>query len=74
MEKIAINSSRLQWCCDILDISIDYLGRHTKTKIATNTLEKALQGSNSLSINQLESIAYFFNRSLLFFYQSKSCQ
>ena len=67
MEKIAINPNRLQWCCDILDINIDYLGQHTKTKIATNTLKKALQGSNSLSINQLENIAEFFNRSLLFF-------
>ena len=65
MEKIQINATRLQWCCDSLEIDINYLAK--TIKIATDTLEKAMENKAVLSVTQLEKIAKFFKRNLLFF-------
>ncbi|MCF6309452.1 MAG: ImmA/IrrE family metallo-endopeptidase [Sulfurimonas sp.] len=72
MEKIQINPSRLQWCCNTLDIDIDYLSIHIK--IAKQTLEQAMQNQAVLSVKQLEKIANFFKRNLLFFIDPSEIQ
>ena len=65
MEKIAINPERLKGRCQMLGVDIDSLGQ--QTKISAKTIEKACQGDASLSMKQLDNIAQFLNRSLLFF-------
>ena len=59
-EKIIINPTRLQWCCEAIDVDIEQFA--DDIKIAKTTLEKA-----EISIKQLEKIAKYFNRGLLFF-------
>lgn len=66
--KIAINPERLQWCCDIFGINSREL--HADIDIAESTFKKAIDGKEVLSVNQLEKLAKFFNRSLLFFINS----
>jgi len=68
MEKIAINPSRLEWCLNTVQIDIDSLS--TELKIAQKTLEQAMKSESALSINQLEKIAGYFRRNLLFFLES----
>jgi Zn-dependent peptidase ImmA (M78 family) len=65
MEKIAINPQRLQFCCNMLGIDIQIL--YKELSIAKTTFDLAIRGEEALSIKQLEKIANFFNRSLLFF-------
>ena len=65
MKKIAINPHRLQWCMNTSEIDIS--GLSTSINIAMQTLEHAMTNQAVLSINQLEKIANFFKRSLLFF-------
>ena len=72
MEKIQINPSRLQWCCNTLDIDIDYLSKHIR--IAKQTLELAMQNQAVLSVTQLTKIANFFKRNLLFFIDPSEIQ
>lgn len=69
MKKIALNPSRLEWCLrtsqtDVLSLSI-------KLKIAQATLEQSLEKKSVLSINQLEKIANYFKRSILFFLEEE---
>jgi Zn-dependent peptidase ImmA (M78 family) len=68
MEKIAINTERLQFCCDMLSIDINKL--YQDINITENTFKKAISGGRALSIKQLEKISKYFNRSLLFFVNS----
>ncbi len=72
MEKIAINPARLQFCCNMLGIDITEL--HKDIGVAQNTLKQVVGGEEALSIAQLEKIANFFNRSLLFFLNPKDAQ
>jgi len=65
MKKIAINPHRLQWCMNTSKIDIS--GLSTSINIAMQTLEHAMTNQAVLSISQLEKIANFFKRSLLFF-------
>jgi Zn-dependent peptidase ImmA (M78 family) len=65
MEKIAINPSRLEWCLNTLQIDIARLS--ADIKIAQKTLECAMENKAAFSIKQLEKIARYFKRSLLFF-------
>lgn len=66
MEKIkGVNPSRINWCCEDLGISIEELAH--ETGIALATLEKALEGKEALSVKQLQKLATYFNRGLLFF-------
>jgi Zn-dependent peptidase ImmA (M78 family)/transcriptional regulator with XRE-family HTH domain len=70
MSKIAINPNRLKWCCDTL--GIDVYKFYQDVHIAENTISKALENKPALSVNQLEKIADYFNRSLLFFLGEQS--
>ncbi len=65
MEKITINPERLQFCCDMLEIDIAQLSKITN--ISQATLENSISNKPALSMKQLENIAKYFNRSLLFF-------
>ncbi len=65
MKKIAINPNRLKWCCETLGMDVDSL--HQEVDIAQKTVMQAMQTKAVLSIKQLEKIASFFNRHLLFF-------
>lgn len=65
MEKIAINPNRLEWCLNAVQIDINDLS--TELKIAQKTLEHAMEGKEVFSVNQLEKIANYFKRNLLFF-------
>ena len=72
MEKVAINPNRLQWCMDVAEIDIDYLS--LKIRVAPTTLEQAMRNKATLSVNQLEKIANYFKRSLLFFLDPSEIQ
>ena len=65
MDKIAINPNRLEWCCETLGMDVNAF--HQEISIAKKTLEQAMQAKAVLSIKQLENIAKYFNRHLLFF-------
>ena len=65
MEKIAINPNRLQWCMNTIGVDLD--GLSLEVHIAKQTLEQVMESQAALSVNQLEKIANYFKRSLLFF-------
>jgi Zn-dependent peptidase ImmA (M78 family) len=65
MEKIAINPDRLHWCMTSIGMSID--GLSSDVDIAVQTLEKVMEKQAVLSVNQLEKLANYFKRSLMFF-------
>ncbi len=72
MEKIAINPSRLEWCLNAVQIDIEHLS--TKLNIAQKTLEQAMESKEVFSVNQLEKIANYFKRNLLFFLEYEELQ
>ena len=72
MEKIAINPNRLQWCMNTSEIDIGYLS--ASIHIARHTLEQVMVNKAVLSVNQLEKIANYFKRSLLFFLDPSDAQ
>lgn len=72
MEKIKINPNRLQWCCNTLAIDMDSLSKNIK--ISKQTLEQVMDNQAVLTVKQLEKIANFFKRSLLFFLDQSDIQ
>jgi len=72
MEKIALNPNRLQWCMDTSEVDIASLSTHVS--IAMATLEQAMASQEVLSVNQLEKLANYFKRSLLFFLEPSEVQ
>jgi len=72
MEKIAINPSRLEWCLNAVQIDINHLS--VELKIAQKTLEQAMESKEVFSVNQLEKIANYFKRNLLFFLEPEEPQ
>lgn len=72
MDKIAINANRLKWCMNTAQTDIEYLS--TEIHIAKPTLELAMDNQGALSISQLEKIANYFKRSLLFFLDPSEVQ
>ncbi len=65
MKKIAINPNRLQWCMNTVEVDLD--GLSLEVHISKQTLEQVMENQAVLSVNQLEKIANYFKRSLLFF-------
>jgi len=65
MQKIAINPNRLQWCMNTIEVDLDRLS--LEVHIAKQTLEQVMENQAALSVNQLEKLANYFKRSLLFF-------
>jgi len=72
MDKININPNRLQWCCDMLGINLESLSQ--EVGIAYHTIEKVMDNETALSIKQLNKVAAYFNRSLLFFLEPTNPQ
>ena len=72
MEKIAINPNRLNWCMNTVQIDIEHLS--SEVHIATPTLVLAMENHAALSVTQLEKIANYFKRSLLFFLDPNEVQ
>ena len=65
MEKIAINPNRLNWCMNTIQIDIEHLS--FEVHIAKPTLVLAMENHAALTVTQLQKIATYFKRSLLFF-------
>lgn len=66
MDKIQnINVQRIRWCCDFSRITTETLAQNVG--IAGTTMEKFLEGEDSLTYNQLKKIADYFSRGILFF-------
>ena len=72
MEKISINPSRLEWCLNAVQMDIEHLSE--ELHIALKTLELVMENQEALSVNQLEKIAKYFKRSLLFFLETEEVQ
>jgi len=72
MEKISINPSRLEWCLSAVEVDLEHLS--AELHIAPKTLEQVMDSQKALSINQLEKIANYFKRSLLFFLEPEEVQ
>ncbi|TXK93598.1 peptidase [Methylococcaceae bacterium CS5] len=70
MEKIAINPSRLEWCLNAVQIDINHLS--AALNISQKTLEQAMESKEVFSVNQLEKIANYFKRNMLFFLESEA--
>jgi Zn-dependent peptidase ImmA (M78 family) len=65
MERItAINPQRLQWCLDDLGTTAEEAARAAGT--TTERLTAVLDGEGSLTFNQLQQLATFVGRSVLF--------
>lgn len=66
MERIqSINPHRLMWCCDSHGITPQELAN--QLGIASSRLEAVMSGDDGLTFNQLQQIADFFGRGVLFF-------
>lgn len=73
MDKVhAINARRIQWCCQDYGITQEQLSQ--ATGIAPQTLAKVLQGEPALTTLQLQKLATYFNRGLLFFLEAEPVQ
>lgn len=64
----SINPMRIQWCLD--DRGVDVATCAAETGIGEKTLLKALTGVPALSFNQLNKLAGYFGRGVLFFLES----
>jgi Zn-dependent peptidase ImmA (M78 family) len=69
MERIqSINPERLAWCCADYDISPEELS--AELGIALSSLNRALEGEDGVTFNQLRKIADYFGRGVLFFLEA----
>lgn len=70
MDRIqAINQTRVLWCCDDHGITPAKLAE--EVDISEASMEKMLDGREGLTFPQLQRIAKFFNRGVLFFLDPK---
>lgn len=66
MERIqALNTQRLLWCCDDYGITLDQLA--VSVNVPGHILDEVVAGNRGLTFHQLQTIAAFFNRGVLFF-------
>jgi Zn-dependent peptidase ImmA (M78 family)/transcriptional regulator with XRE-family HTH domain len=66
MERITgINPNRFLWCCADRGISVEECA--SATDIAMANFDKLLAGKPSLTFNQLQKVAEYFGRGVLFF-------
>jgi len=64
-ELFAINPNRLEWCLNDFGVAISELSH--SIGISEKTIEYALDGHAAISFGQLEKLAKFFGRGILFF-------
>ncbi|MBI4998696.1 MAG: ImmA/IrrE family metallo-endopeptidase [Rhodocyclales bacterium] len=66
MERInALNPDRIAWCCADHGITSDQLA--AECGISPATLQRAMERVNGLTFHQLQTIAHYFGRGVLFF-------
>lgn len=66
MERLdSINPDRIIWCCTDRRIGLDELS--AETQISYKALDRALNREAGLTFNQLQKIASYFGRGILFF-------
>jgi Zn-dependent peptidase ImmA (M78 family) len=63
-----INPDRLAWCCEQQGMTVIELAE--RVGIAPATLARAMEGEDALSVRQLEKVAAYFQRGLLFFLEA----
>lgn len=69
MERLqAINSGRIEWCCNDYDIAPDDL--FSELGISNASMERVMAGEAGLTFNQLRKMADFFGRGVLFFMET----
>lgn len=66
MERLeSLNPDRIVWCCGDRGISIDELA--AETRIPYTSIERALNRDSSLTFGQIQKIASYLGRGVLFF-------
>lgn len=66
MERLEnVNPARILWCCEDRGVTVEQL--FADLRIPHSNLQKVLDGSPVLTFGQLQKIASFFNRGILFF-------
>jgi Zn-dependent peptidase ImmA (M78 family) len=66
MDRIeSINTERIEWCCAERGTALD--GVAAATGISDSTLHRVMEGEGGLTFRQLQSLAAYFNRGVLFF-------
>lgn len=65
-----VNPARIAWCCSEFGVTPEQLAGDVG--IATSTIAKAMSGGTSLSFSQLEKIAGYFGRGVLFFLEQEA--
>lgn len=69
MEKIrSINPGRIEWCCADFGITPGELA--TALAIAPASIERVIEGKDGLTFGQLNKLAKYFGRGVLFFLES----
>lgn len=62
------NRERILWCCQQNRVTLDQISEDLK--ISPATLEAAIHGGGGLTISQLQRVAAYFHRNLLFFFET----
>lgn len=66
MERIkSINPERIEWCCADYGITLDELA--AELNIAVSSIERVLTSEDGMTFSQLQKIADYFGRGVLFF-------
>ncbi len=66
MDRIeSINTERIEWCCAERGTALE--GVAAATGISDSTLLRVMEGEGGLTFRQLQSLAAYFNRGVLFF-------
>lgn len=66
MDRIAsINTERIEWCCAERGTTLAAVA--AATGISHSTLHRVMEGESGLTFRQLQSLATYFNRGVLFF-------
>lgn len=70
MERTTLNPERILWCCHEYGLTLEELA--DQISVPQDTLEGAVSGEKKLTVGQLQKLAKYFNRSLLFFLEPRS--
>jgi Zn-dependent peptidase ImmA (M78 family) len=66
MERIlSINPKRIQWCCEDRAVTVDNLA--SDVAIPQQVMAQLMKGDAGITFNQLQRVANYFNRGVLFF-------
>ncbi len=70
MERIqSVNADRIAWCCADRGITPGELA--SEVGIAETSIQRAMDGEDGLTFNQLRKIAEYFGRGMLFFLETE---